>query len=447
MFGGDSINHLSLSDPHSEEESKPSRKTFSIVRLISKRRRSDHERAFGHLEDRFIRIALRVSLYPLAMIIVNTLIAAGDLFITVNGVTTTPAYALYCVYYWFYGGRGMVFCCLALFVDPCLSKGVYAAWRAKHPTTHDTHPAEAKEPWGSEFAAPGVGPVNTIDNAPVATVLDSFGGDGVAAPQNSLQRQESGGSLDFMQALFASEPPHVIEEQRRLEAKAVRDAARAARRQSRRSSVVTFWRRGSRDVETPPIPPSPSQPPPLSLPQQSPPIESPGGMEFAGVDAAFLPAEFADLTDVVAPETLAAAAEEERERREKEEREAAERAAAAAAEERAKELDRISEHSGASTPNLVTTLAYMARGRRASKVSHAAESIGSGARSPNQGHGSPAFASYRSSAAPEWTSGYGASRQSRTSADGPRTPADGRSRRQKALEIAEKLYEEMEQQL
>lgn len=444
MFGGDSINHLSLSDPHSEEETKTTRRHFSLVRLISKRRRSDHERAFGHLEDRFIRIALRVSLYPLAMIVVNTLIAAGDLFITVNGVTTTPGYALYCVYYWFYGGRGMVFCCLALFVDPCLSKGVYAAWQAKFPTKHESHTPEAKEPWGSEFAAPG--PVNTLDNAPVATVLDSFGGDGVAAPQNSLQRQESGGSMDMLQALFASEPPHVIEEQRRAEAKAVRDAARAARRQSRRSSVVTFWRRGSRDVETPPI--TPSQPAPPSLPKSSPPTESPGEMEFAGVDAVFLPAEFADLTDVVAPEALAAAAEEERERREQEEREAAERAAAAAAAERAKELDRISEHSGASTPNLVTTLAYMARGRRASRVSAPAESIeGSGARSPNQGHGSPAFASYRSSAAQEWASGYGASRQSRTSAEGPRTPADGRSRRQRALEIAEKLYEEMEQQL
>lgn len=445
MFGGDSINHLSLSDPHSEEESKPSRRHWSLTRLITKRRRSDHERVFGHLEDRFIRIALRVSLYPLAMIVVNTLIAAGDLYITVNGVTTTPGYALYCVYYWFYGGRGMVFCCLALFVDPCLSKGVYAAWQAKHPTKHDTLPTAAKEPWGSEFAP---GPVNTLDNAPVATVLDSFGGDGVAAPQNSLQRVESGNSMDMLQALFASEPPHVIEEQRRAEAKAVRDAARAARRQSRRSSVA-FWRRGSRDVETPPTPPPPA---PISLPPTAAPMESPAEMEFAGVDAAFLPAEFAELPDVVAPEALAAAAEEERERREAEEREAAERAAAAAAAAaqaaQVKELDRISEHSGASTPNLVTTLAYMARGRRASRVSAPPESVeGSGARSPNGGHGSPAFASYRSSAAPEWASGYGASRQSRTSADGPRTPADGRSRRQRALEIAEKLYEEMEQQL
>lgn len=464
MFGGDSINHFSLSDPHSDDDNtKHSRGHFSLTRLLTRRRKSS-DNAFGHLEDRFIRIALRVSLYPLAMIVVNTLIAAGDLYISINGVTTTPGYALYCVYYWFYGGRGIVFCCLALFVDPCLSKGVYAAWRIKFPSKHDGGNSPRKDTWNSDTAG---GHIFTGDDVPVATAIDSLGGDGPAAPQNSLQRADSAGSMDMLQALFASEPPHLAEERRQQEARALRDAARAARRQSRRTSVASmFWRRGSRDVETPPLPaaPAPSLPPaPSATPPESP-QESPGTMTFAGVEDGFLPAEFEDLTDVVSPEGLAQAAAE-RERQEREERDAAAAAEAKAAAQREKELaslDRISEHSsGASTPNLVTTLAYMARGRRASRgpgghghggagASASASTSPSGARSPNMGHGSPvprgsSYAhshSARPSSAGAWGSEYGPSR-----ASGDVAPADPRARRRRALEIAEKLYEEMEQQL
>lgn len=436
MFGGDSINHLSLSDPHSEEEAKMSRMPWSLTRMLSRRRRTGHERAFGHLEDRFIRIALRVSLYPLAMIVVNTLIAAGDLYITVNGVHTTAGYALYCVYYWFYGGRGMIFCCLALFVDPCLSKGMYAAWRAKFPSKHASVSPDGKEAWGSDLAQPQPTLDTFAPRAPplVATVMSSYeAAEGVAAPQNSLQRADSDGSMDMLQALFASEPPHVLEEQRRVEAKAVKDAARAARRSSRQSrgSIISFLRRASTGGGPVTPPATPQAPASSQLPPSSPPAE----MEFAGVAA--LPAEFASLPDVVAPETLAAAAEE-----------------------RAKELDRISEHSGASTPR-VATLAYMARsrGRRSSKAAGAGsggwgslDEEGSGTRSPNMGRGSPA-GGVPSHGSEQWTPGYGGSLQSRsrTSAEGPmgrnRSPAEGRSRRQRALEIAEKLYEEMEAQL
>lgn len=64
----------------------------------------------GHLEDQFLKIALRISTYPVALIIVNGVITVGDLYISkAGGVYSNAVYGLYCIYYFLYGGRGIVF--------------------------------------------------------------------------------------------------------------------------------------------------------------------------------------------------------------------------------------------------------------------------------------------------------------------------------------------------
>ena len=93
----------------------------------------------SQLEDRFFRIALKISAYPVALIVVNVIItgesvvtrgslmcaggsftaelmcAAGDLVISRDGgVYSRSAYALYCIYYFLYGGRGIVFAFVSL---------------------------------------------------------------------------------------------------------------------------------------------------------------------------------------------------------------------------------------------------------------------------------------------------------------------------------------------
>jgi hypothetical protein len=78
------------------------------------------EDIFQTLQARFLRIAILISLYPISLIVVNGVITIGDLYISAEGgVKSTGVYGLYCVYYFLYGGRGIVFACLGIFVDPC----------------------------------------------------------------------------------------------------------------------------------------------------------------------------------------------------------------------------------------------------------------------------------------------------------------------------------------
>jgi hypothetical protein len=64
----------------------------------------------GHLQDRFFKIAITISLYPISLIIANGIITTGDLYISARGgVKTRAVYGLYCVYYFLYGGRGIIF--------------------------------------------------------------------------------------------------------------------------------------------------------------------------------------------------------------------------------------------------------------------------------------------------------------------------------------------------
>lgn len=101
------------------------------------------ESIFIHLHNRFLNIAIMISFYPISVLIVNGIITIGDLYISAKGgVRTKGVYRLYCIYYFLYGSRGMVFACLGIFVDPCfrrvsllslvksvsLSQGLRAAW-------------------------------------------------------------------------------------------------------------------------------------------------------------------------------------------------------------------------------------------------------------------------------------------------------------------------------
>jgi len=120
----------------------------TLISLFRQRRRSstfaDHSQKspsfsidveqgaiFAQLEDKFLKIACLISLYPIALILVNGIITAGDLYISAaEGVLSKPVYALYCIYYFLYGGRGIVFAILGIFVDPCLRRVSRSIFRA-----------------------------------------------------------------------------------------------------------------------------------------------------------------------------------------------------------------------------------------------------------------------------------------------------------------------------
>lgn len=197
LFGGDSLN-IDISINSWDEEKNP--RLSLLQRTLGRRRSSiDKQRMFGHLEDRFTSIALRISTYPVALIIVNGIITIGDLYLSaIGGVHDKPTYILYCIYYFLYGARGIVFVALSLFVDPCLIRGVKAAWRIKHPR---------REPEGAEFDwLPSEQDGYVQDTSPDIDPLSP------APPEQAhlddrRSSVESGRSMDVMQALFAAGPP------------------------------------------------------------------------------------------------------------------------------------------------------------------------------------------------------------------------------------------------
>lgn len=78
LFSGDTMNlTMSAEESFTDEEVKPPPIGGPIGRIILKRRKSKHRRnAFGHLEDRFVRIAIRIAAYPICLVIVNGIIAS-----------------------------------------------------------------------------------------------------------------------------------------------------------------------------------------------------------------------------------------------------------------------------------------------------------------------------------------------------------------------------------
>ncbi|KAI9633836.1 uncharacterized protein MKK02DRAFT_38499 [Dioszegia hungarica] len=101
-----------------------------FARLIRSRPRQGTS-SLHRLEDKFITIALKISLYPLALIVINAFITGEDLAYTGRGgVESQGEYAVYCIYYFLYGGRGLFFGLIGILVDPCIRRGLPAAYQA-----------------------------------------------------------------------------------------------------------------------------------------------------------------------------------------------------------------------------------------------------------------------------------------------------------------------------
>jgi len=466
------------------------------------------------------------------------MLPVGDLFISAQGgVKNKTVYGLYCVYYFLYGGRGIFFAALGLFVDPCLPRGLRAAWKAHFPRDPgpNSFTMEPKAPITS--SAGGIGcitPQGTrVDQLAASTVTNGGSGDPDACLEpktvltdNALTRQDSSGSMDMLHALLMSGPPEdhdhwTHEWHSGAHGQELMDAEDKLRRDrhSHRShslpvSLSRFLRRGSRrtmsaksvksddmipaepeEVKIPPIAefvpersPKSSSPPPLkpldtpelpSLTAKSSPRTPQEGftMTFAGVAAGALPEGFDDHAhDVVHPEALQAA-------------EAAAAAAAAAAAEaaRAAALARQQQQispsvgsrsagnrtpaasSGASTP-----VFNFGRGRNSGKNTPDAtplrrgslvSSLASGSAPPRRGSLGDgvvggglglSFGLRRDSSNATVTTGgsrippqrRATTGVTRSSMESPLTPIEERrQRRDRALQIAERLYEEMEAQL
>lgn len=75
MLSSDSLNLTLMSDDDAPNNNAGSQTRAPFVARLLQRRRS-RTTQFGHLEDRFVRIACRVAAYPIALVIVNGVIAS-----------------------------------------------------------------------------------------------------------------------------------------------------------------------------------------------------------------------------------------------------------------------------------------------------------------------------------------------------------------------------------
>ncbi|KAK8853456.1 hypothetical protein IAR55_004163 [Kwoniella newhampshirensis] len=111
--------------------------SFLLFRKSRSRRPSDmiqtnQAESSGVLQARLFGIALRISMYPVALIVVNGILTAGDLYLThTGGVQSKASFVLYVIYDFLYGGRGIVFASVGILVDPCLFRGLKAASGAR----------------------------------------------------------------------------------------------------------------------------------------------------------------------------------------------------------------------------------------------------------------------------------------------------------------------------
>ncbi|KAI5829026.1 hypothetical protein EV122DRAFT_268998 [Schizophyllum commune] len=157
----------------SENGTKTGSKTKATATTTkTKQQKSASTRTF---RDQFISVAIRVSAYPIALIVVNAFIAFADLTISVHGdVDSRGLYAIYVIYYFLYGARGGIFAAIALFVDPSLTRGVsimYKYWRnGGHVDT--SMPVSSGQRSDTQFA----GATSTLHGGVLVTVeLQEFG--------------------------------------------------------------------------------------------------------------------------------------------------------------------------------------------------------------------------------------------------------------------------------
>ncbi|KAL1413822.1 hypothetical protein Q8F55_001606 [Vanrija albida] len=204
VAGTESLNLTMLSGDETvsaDSGDKPASKPGFFSRMIQRRKEKKYrKRVLGRLEDRFISIALRIAAYPISLVIVNSGIAIGDLYISSTGGVNSPQeYGLYVFYYFLYGARGCVFVLLCVFVDPCLMNGLRAAWAATFPKDSPLDSSEPKLDLASSSPNanhPGI-------NAPYVSAIDPEAMDG-SSESHSKKALPSGGGGDmgFMQALF-----------------------------------------------------------------------------------------------------------------------------------------------------------------------------------------------------------------------------------------------------
>ncbi|KAL1405243.1 hypothetical protein Q8F55_008869 [Vanrija albida] len=510
LFGGDSIN-LDLSDTSAASEPAKPQRVGLVARLFRRRRHSHHhERTFGHLEDRFIRIAIRISGYPITLIIVNGIISVADLYMSkVGGVHSRSVYGLYVLYYFLYGGRGIFFVFVSVFIDPCLMRGLRAAWEvkreARRSVRYDVEKSSKDDFPSSE--APGIQtPYATMQDGSQAQqhTLDlsglqmspkahpsSLGQDSTTVASSHLPggrpRAASDGSMDVLQALFLSGPPEDVRQTYRAtewHAGDVGDPGTVSyggesRRGSRRLSgpIKRFLRRASKvssnqteapsseagekateeglyvdDNKTPrptspqsivvALPAGPVSPQAAQFAQSFEPPTPQFTTTFAGVPADAMPDWLDDHAhDVVAPDALEAAA---------------------AVAELERVVAPLENHTAASAGSPLAKLARIDDASR--KLTRVEERVGS--RTPSTASGTPHLsraASRNESTPAERRSASLASRRASlrlgpgylrrdSLGNGPGSPLGGtheerRQRRERAREIAEKLYEEIEAQL
>ncbi|CAK9780256.1 unnamed protein product [Cutaneotrichosporon oleaginosum] len=493
LFGGDSLNFEMSSDSTDDTDHRKKGK-----RLFRGRRNSiKRERMFGHLEDRFVSIAIRVSLYPITLVIVNGVIAIGDLYISLQGgVKSKAVYGLYCVYYLFYGVRGVTFAMLAVIVDPCLRKGFRAAYREKFPSPS----LENDKDKGADPSWSLPEPVGCV--APLASAADPS-----AAAQNELDLNQltmatplaaasrgsidSDCSMDVLQALFASEPPpdaripnpsHSDHTRRgfhphlphfhphlphlHLHMPNLKHLPWFLRRHLEKEAEAA----AQADVEAATMTPTPMVP--------ASPAATPASFTnaFTGVPADAMPSWLDDVADdVVAPDALAAArasraqtadaaaldralarVETEDQERERGDREKERR------DEKSRDSPRTSLPAPPPAAVLNQALAGLGQGvaavmgpsvglslgmgtRRGSQSSHFSGTSSTRASfSASAGATSPAMRASLRGARPRWAAGV---RRGSFGESAPLHLADPRARRQATLALAEKLYEEMEAQL
>ncbi|KAJ6261492.1 hypothetical protein Dda_4162 [Drechslerella dactyloides] len=94
---------------------------YSASRGAQKSLLSSHE---------FRSIILRISLYPIVMMVLNLVITIADIRISIlSGIYSQGDYALYALYYALYGARGMFYALIAV-MDPSLQRA-YHVWRGE----------------------------------------------------------------------------------------------------------------------------------------------------------------------------------------------------------------------------------------------------------------------------------------------------------------------------
>lgn len=140
------VSEKALRDTEEDRKLRPQTPTTSLPRLDAhgKPMVNDKMRIQGRATkfasqtlsatSRFRNIIMRISLYPIVMVILNLVITIADIRIsTAGGIYTQRDYSLYVIYYALYGARGIFYAMIAI-IDPSILRGI-RVWHGLHSTT------------------------------------------------------------------------------------------------------------------------------------------------------------------------------------------------------------------------------------------------------------------------------------------------------------------------